>query len=177
MRLLWPALAALAAFGCTPNPPVSWQEGGAPLLIKPARWDRPSGDPIEIREDGKVLEGGDLLYVIDRAGRVTDKNYEPVAILLPDGHVAGTDNHLLGQVGVSNAAPPGSAAAWLAILPNGQTIHFDDDGDRHDMGVWHGCEGPQKRECTLITHIIMVQDYLSRSRGGVGVGVGIVMAP
>lgn len=178
MRWFLPVLAlAVASLGCAPNPPPRWAEGGAPLLIQPARWDRPDDDSIQILSDGKVLEDGDLLFVVDRAGRVVDEDYEPLAILLPDGYVGGTDNRLLGRIGHSNAAPPGSAAAWLAILPDGQVIRFDEEGDRHDAGRWHGCEGPQKRTCTLVTHVLWVRDYLARSRGGVSVGVGVMMTP
>ncbi len=175
MRSLSIALAAAALFalGCTPNPPVRWETGGAPLMIAPARWDRAGDDSIEITRDGQVLEDGDLLFVIDRAGRVVDEDYEPLAVLLPDGHVAGTDNRLLGRVGMNNAAPPGSAAAWLAIMPNGQVVYFDEEGDREDRGVWHGCSGPQQRTCTLVTHVLWVRDWLRRPRSGVSVGVGV----
>ncbi len=163
----------LLAAACAPKQPPRWQEGGAPLIIQPARWDRPSDDAIVIEADGRVTEDGDLLFVVDRAGRVVDEDYEPVAILLDDGHVAGPDNRLLGRVGLANAAPPGSAAAWLAIQPNGQVIRFDDDGERIDEGVWRGCEGPQKRTCTLITHVLWARRYLNRPRSGVSVGVGV----
>lgn len=171
------SLVAAAAFaaGCAASPPPHWQEGGAPLFIAPARWDRGDDDPIEIKADGKVMEGDSLLFVIDKAGRVTDKDYEPLALLLPDGHVAGTDNRLLGRIGVANAAPPGSAAAWLAIMPNGEVVRFDEEGDRHPSGVWRGCQGPQQRTCTLVTHVLWVRDYLNRSHGGVGVGVGVMV--
>jgi hypothetical protein len=168
------ALAAVAA--CTPNPPPNWDHGGAPLLIAPARWDR-DGDVIEIKADGKIYEDGDLIMVVDRAGRIVDEDYEPVAMLMADGHVAGTDNRLLGRVGHANAAPPGSAAAWIAILPNGQALMFDDEGERENAGVWHGCEGPQKRTCTYVMHTILVQRYLNRPRSGVGVGVGVMVVP
>ncbi len=168
-------LAALSA--CAPKPPVHWEQGGAPLILPNARWDRGSDDPIEIRSDGKVMEDGDLLMVVDRAGRIVDDDYEPIALLLPDGHVAGNDNELLGRVGHANAAPPGSAAAWIAILPNGQALFFDEEGEREAAGVWTGCEGPQKRTCTYVMHTILVRHYLSRRRSGVGVGVGIMMTP
>jgi hypothetical protein len=94
-------------------------------------------------------------------------------VLLPDGHVAGTDNRLLGRVGVANAAPPDSAAAWIAVMPNGQVVYFDDEGDRSNGGVWRGCQGPQLRTCTLVTHMVAMRRYAERSRGGVSVGVGI----
>jgi len=174
-----PALAllliavAFASVACSATPPPRWQEGGAPLLIAPARWDRANGDHIEIKANGQVLDNGDPVLFIDRAGRVTDESYEPVAILLPDGYVAGTDNRLLGRVGVTNAAPPGSATAWFSILPNGQVMRFDADGDRENAGVWHGCSGPLMRTCTLVTHILLVQSYANRPNPTVGVGIGI----
>jgi hypothetical protein len=170
------ALGLAFVCGCTPKPPVHWEQGGAPLILPHARWDRPGEDSIEIRPDGKVLEDGDLILVVDRAGRIVDDDYEPVALLLPDGHVAGVDNQLLGRVGHANAAPPGAAAAWLAILPNGQAISFDEEGERESAGVWHGCEGPQKRTCTYVMHTILVRKYLRRSRSGVGVGVGVMIS-
>lgn len=166
------ALAAVAT-GCSATPPARWQQGGAPLLIAPAIWNRANGDKVEIKANGQVLENGDMVLFVDRAGRVTDKNYDPVAVLLPDGYVAGTDNRLLGRVGVTNAAPPGSATAWVSILPNGQVVRYNTDGDRENGGVWHGCIGPQMRTCTLITHILLVQSYASRPQPSVGIGIGI----
>lgn len=164
----------LGVGACSPKPPIQWDSGGAPLVIAPARWDRPKDDSIEIHADGKVTEDGDLLFVVDRAGRVVDDDYEPVAVLLPDGYVAGTDNRLMGRVGVANASPPGSAAAWLAVLPNGQVIQFDEEGDRYNAGTWHGCEGPQKRTCTLVTHVLWARQYMNQSRTSVGVGIGVM---
>jgi hypothetical protein len=161
------------ALACSAKPPPRWAEGGAPLVIAPARWDRGDEDTIEILANGQVLEDGDAVMMIDRAGRVVDEDYEPIAIVLPDGFVGGPDNRLLGRVGMANAAPPDSAAAWLAIMPNGQVIYFDDDGDRSTGGVWRGCEGPQKRTCTLITHLVAMRHYTDRSSSGVGVGIGI----
>jgi hypothetical protein len=170
--LLLPALL-LVFCACSPKVPPRWAEGGTPLVLADARWDRGSDDVIEIKANGQVLEDGDLLYVIDRVGRVTDEDYEPVAVLLPDGHLGGTDNRLLGRIGVANAAPPDGAAAWLAVLPNGQVVYFDEDGERANGGVWYGCRGPQQRACTLVTHLIALRHYTSRSQGGVSVGVGV----
>src|SRR5688572_13404502 len=136
-------LLSLASFGCTPKEPPRWAEGGAPLVIAPARWDRADDDTIEILQNGQVVEDGDPIFLVDRAGRIVDEDNEPVAILLPDGHIAGTENRLLGRVGVSNAAPPNGAAAWLAVLPNGQVMYFDEDGERSTDGAWRGCNGPQ----------------------------------
>lgn len=176
-RMAGLSFIALLAAGCGSKPPPMWQEGGAPLTLPAARWDRPDDDSIEIQPDGKVLEDDDLLFVVDRAGRIVDEDYEPVAILLPDGHVGGRDNQDFGRIGVANAAPPGSAAAWLAIMPDGQVVRFDEEGDRYNGGRWHGCNGPQQRTCTLVTHVLWVRDYLARSRGGVSVGIGVMMTP
>jgi hypothetical protein len=165
--------SALLAASCAPNPPPRWVEGGAPLVVTPARWDRGDDDTIEILPNGQVLEDGDPVMLVDRAGRVVDNDNEPMAVLLPDGHVAGTDNRLLGRVGVANAAPPGSAAAWLAVMPNGEVVYFDEEGERSSGGVWRGCGGPQLRTCTLITHMVAMRRWAERDRGGVSVGVGI----
>jgi hypothetical protein len=147
------------------------------LVIAEARWDRDGDDTVQILANGQVLEDGDPVLLVDRAGRVVDDDNDPVAILMPDGHLAGTDNTLLGQIGVANAAPPGSASAWLSILPNGQVLFFDSDGERKHGGVWQGCDGPQKRTCTLVTHVLAIRRLRQRRSGpgvtvGVGVGVG-----
>ncbi|HEV8548480.1 MAG TPA: hypothetical protein VGQ57_05610, partial [Polyangiaceae bacterium] len=141
-------LLAVLALGCAPSVPARWVEGGSPLVLSAARWSRGDADPVEVRPDGKVYEGGDLIFLIDRVGRVTDDRYDPVAVLLPDGRLAGTDETFLGQVGVTNASPPFSGQAWLAVVPNGQVLYFSDEGERASGGVWAGCEGPPHRTCT-----------------------------
>ena len=171
------ALAAVACgvlfIDCAPNPPPRWAEGGAPLVIGEAHWDRADDDPIDITATGEVLEDGDPIFLVDRAGRLVDEDSEPVAILLPDGFVAGPDNVLLGRVGHSNAAPPGSAAAWLSILPNGQAVVFDSDGEREADGVWRGCDGPKLRTCTFVMHMVRMRNYRDQRGGGVTFGVGV----
>lgn len=173
-----PWLLALCVAGCAPGEPPHWAEGGAPLAIAPARWERSNGDVVEITADGKVLEDGDLVYAIDRAGRVVDEDYEPVAILLPDGHVVGSDRVLLGRIGVSNGSPPNDGTAWFSILPDGNLVLFDSDGDRSYDGVWKNCDGAARRACTLVTQIFALRRYQPyRQSGpsfGIGVGVGVV---
>lgn len=142
-------------------------------MVQAARWDRPDDDPIEILPNGQVLEDGEPILLVDRVGRVVDEDNDPVAILLPDGFVAGNDNELLGRIGVSNAAPPNAAAAWLAIMPDGTVVRYDADGDREDAGRWVGCDGPARRTCTLISHMLLVREYQRRPRSGVSIGVGI----
>jgi len=119
-----------------------------------------------------VLVDGDLAFVVDRAGRVANDEYDPFAVLLPDGQLAGAGDQSLGQVGTNNAAPPGGREAWLAVTPDGRVTYFDSDGERSSGGVWHGCTGPVQRTCTLVTQLIAVQNYRA-SRSGVGIGIGV----
>lgn len=168
------AAAALAA-ACAPRQPPRWAEGGAPLAFGLARWEH-DGDTVEIQPDGRVLVDGDLRFVLDRVGRVADDDYEPYAVLLPDGQLAGVDSYSLGRLGVTNASPPGSVEAWLAVMPNGQVVYFSSDGDRASGGVWQGCSGPILRTCTLVTHLLAVASYPGPNSGvsvGVGIGVGV----
>jgi hypothetical protein len=136
-------------------------------------WTTSDGTPIEIRADGKVLADGTLAVVIDRAGRIYDADNEPAAILLSDGNIVGTDGVNLGRIGVTNAAPPGSDAAWLAVLPDGRVVHFDPDGERSHDGAWRGCEGSKLRTCTLVTHLVTLERVAAASNGSVFLGVGI----
>lgn len=129
---------------------------------------------MELRPDGHVLVDGDLAFVIDRVGRVTDDDYDPFAVLLPDGQLIGTDDTYLGRLGVTNASPPGSVEAWLAVMPDGQVVYFDEDGQRSSGGTWRGCNGAVLRTCTLVTQLLAMQHYRApRARVGVGVGVGV----
>ncbi|HLV65867.1 MAG TPA: hypothetical protein VKY73_08640 [Polyangiaceae bacterium] len=168
--------ASIALLACTPREPPHWPEGGARLLLPTARWDRPGEDPIELRPDGRVIEDGDVLFVVDRVGRVVDDDHEPVALLLPDGRLVGTDERALGYVGVSNAAPPWSGHAWVAVRPDGSVVHFAPDGERSSGGHWQGCDGVALRTCTLVTHLVALRHSRSPGSGfsfGVGVGIGI----
>jgi hypothetical protein len=164
----WTGLAA-----CAPQTPPHWVQGGAPLVIEAARWDL-GDETIEILPNGQVVRDGKVLLAIDRVGRIVDDDNDPVALLLPDGRLAGADG-MLGRVGVNNASPPGASIAWLSLLPNGQVLVFDTDGDREPYGVWHGCQGAVRRTCTLVTHVLVLQRESRRSSGpaiGVGIGVG-----
>jgi hypothetical protein len=169
--LLATGLALLTA-GCAPKNPPRWAEGGAQLTLGNARWDRESGDPVEIRANGHVLVDGDLEYVLDRVGRVTNDDYDPYAVLLADGQLAGLDNTSLGRVGVNNASPPGAIEAWLSVGPDGRVTYYDSDGERSDGGTWRGCAGAMQRTCTLVTHLMAVANYRG-PRSGVGIGIGV----
>lgn len=170
-------IAVLLLAACENPPPAGWAKGGAPLVIKPMSWKTGAGEDVAVTEDGKVTTDGDLIFTIDRAGRVYDEEKEPLALLLPDGTIEGSEQTHLGQIGVTNAAPPGGGNAWLAVLPDGHVVHFDQDGERSADGVWRGCDGPQHRTCTLVSHLYTLHRVAAASRGnptfGVGIGVGV----
>jgi len=147
-------LLTLALTGCAPSVPPRWAEGGSQLLIGRAYWQREGADPIEIQADGHVLEGGTLRFVVDRVGRVTDDDFDPYAVLLPDGQVVGEDERALGYVGLNNATPPGGKQAWLSLQPDGSVVFYQKSGERLLLGKWTGCDGPNRRTCTLVTQII-----------------------
>jgi hypothetical protein len=165
-------IAATSLSACSPAQPPHWAEGGAALVLAPARWDRDSGGPVELRADGHVLVDGDLAFVVDRVGRVANGDYDAFAVLLPDGQLVGTDDLSLGRVGVNNASGPGADVAWLAVMPDGRVTYFDADGERTAGGVWHGCAGPVHRTCTLVTQLLAVASYRG-ARSGVGIGIGV----
>ncbi|HEY3253737.1 MAG TPA: hypothetical protein VGJ91_07300 [Polyangiaceae bacterium] len=175
-------LLPLVLVGCAPSAPPRWAEGGSPLLIAPARWQRNGADTIEIQADGRVLEGGSLRFVIDRVGRVANEDYDAYAVLLPDGQLVGTDDLALGFIGVNNATPPGSRQAWLSLLPDGNVLFFQSSGDRTSLGHWTGCNSPNRRTCTLVTQLFTERNQrVVPTYGpygpygpsfGVGVGVG-----
>lgn len=167
-------LGALTLTACSASAPPRWAEGGAPLTLGAARWERESGGAVEVRPDGHVLVDGDLAFVIDRVGRVANNDYDAYAVLEPDGQLIGPDSVSLGRVGLTNASPPGQVEAWLAVTPDGRVTYFDSDGDRSTGGVWRGCSGPVQRTCTLVTQLLAVQNYRGGSSGvGVGIGVGV----
>lgn len=163
----------LLGLGCSPKEPPNWPRGGAPLNIPAARWERGDAETVELRPDGQVLEGGDLVFVIDRVGRVVDAEYDPVALLLPDGQLVGTNDQLLGQLGITNAAPPWSNLAWLAVMPDGSVTGFGGDGNRTTLGRWQGCGGAALRSCTLVTHLLMLRHHRTAPPSGVHFGVGM----
>jgi hypothetical protein len=143
------------------------------LVVAKAHWERPDEDSIEIQADGRVLEGGRLRFVVDRVGRVTDDDYEAFAVLLPDGHVVGTDARPLGYVGVSNASAPFSDQAWLSLQGDGRVIFYEPNGDQSAHGQWTGCDGPNRRTCTLVSQILVMRNYRVLPNSGVSFGVGV----
>ncbi len=160
--------------GCTLAPPPNWDQGGAPLALGTARWDR-DGDIFEIEPNGTVTEDGEVIFQIDRAGRVYYEDGNPIAILLPNGHLVGEEAKGMGEVGPVSAAFPGSAFAWLSLDPSGRVIRYDRDGGQYVDGTWTGCNGPMVKTCTLVTHMVAMREWRERPRMRVGVGVGVMV--
>jgi hypothetical protein len=170
----WFVLSVAASIlACAPPAaPPHWADGGAPLVIAPARWERGDGEVVHLDARGRVIDDGTLRFSIDRAGRIVDADDEPVAVVFPTGEVVGSSNRYLGRVGVANAAPPHSDLAWVAVLPDGNVIRFRDDGEREPAGHFQGCVGSMHRTCTLVAHLILLQDSPPpAARIGVGLGV------
>jgi hypothetical protein len=170
-RLATALVAGAALCGCHASPPPRWAEGGARLSLPTARWHR-DDDTIEIQPSGEVLEDGKVVFLIDRVGRVVDDDHEPVALLLSNGTLAGTDNQDLGHIGIANAAPPFRAYAWLSLKPDGTVVRFDAEGERSLDGVWEGCQRAALRTCTLVTHLFALRNYARGPTNSVGIGVG-----
>jgi hypothetical protein len=165
--LVWIAATAVA---CSATPPPNWAQGGAPVTLGHASWDR-DDDIFEINPDGTITEDGDVIFQIDQVGRVYHEDGDPIAILLPDGHLVGEDAVGMGEVGPMSAAFPGAAFAWLSLNPQGHVIRYDRDGGEYYDGTWKGCDGPMMRTCTLVTHVVAMREWQRRPRVGVGVGV------
>ena len=168
-RLLPLVFAGLVPLACSARPPANWAQGGSPVDIPRARWDR-GGHVVEIMPEGQVVADGDHLFTLDRAGRVFQPDNEPIALLQADGRLLGKDDAMLGTIGLHNSSLPGRAQAWLTVGERGEVVFYDEEGDRHPAGGWVGC-GPAVRTCTLVTHVIGLSE--ARSRGHVGVGVGV----
>jgi hypothetical protein len=170
----WAALFVGAIAGCQAHPPAHWAQGGSRLDIPRARWNLGDG-VVDVMPDGKVLVDGSHMFTIDIAGRVFDVENDAIALLEPDGRLVGKDETSLGQVGLRNASPPGVQFAWLTIDDHGTVVRFDPEGGPHPAGTWSGC-GPALRTCTLVTHVMALQQARgprgSRVRFGLGMGVG-----
>lgn len=148
--------AFVALVGCEPQEPPHWLDGGAELRFAEASWLR--GDTnVELHADGKVEEDGELVYVLDRVGRVVDEDYRPFAMLERDGELVGTDDEFLGQIGLHNAAPPWSAVAWLRVDDNGVVSLYGSERQLLSAGRWKGCKGAAQRSCTLVTHLFALE--------------------
>jgi hypothetical protein len=126
---------------------------------------------LDVMPDGRVFGNGDHLFTIDAAGRVFDRENEPIALL--EGELlVGANDASLGRIGLHNASPPGVEVAWLTVDDAGNVIRFDPEGGPHPDGTWAGC-GAALRTCTLATHVIALSQMRGGSRSNVSVGVGV----
>jgi hypothetical protein len=175
MRAFAAAFSALVLLsGCSSPPPPRWTEGGARLVLPLAAWKTGDGARVEIRSDGKVLVDGSVHFVLDVAGRIYDSQREPVGIVLPDGHIVGSDDLYFGRLGLTNASPPMRDTAWVTVAPDGKVTHYEADGERASDGQWLGCSGAALRTCTLVTHLWCLERMTS-PQGHVSVGVGVTV--
>lgn len=165
----------VGASACSATPPAQFKQGGAPLALARARWERGDDHVVDLMPDGRVLFDGVERYHVDVAGRVYDKDKDPVALLMPDGVLVGNEEAPLGIVGTQTASPPGATTAWLLLSPNGRFVAFDQEGQALDAGAWKGCEGPVARTCLLVGHVtrLAARQQSSGPMIGFGVGVGV----
>ena len=172
MRATLLVLLACSLVGCgsTPSaatPPRHWDSGGARLSLAPAYWDRGDDERVEIRPNGAVFEGDELVFSIDAQGRVVDSNEVPYLLLAERGHVGGADGWYRGRVGLNNATPGRKYQhqAWLTVASDGDVTLYEHDGERQEGGRWHGCEGPMLRTCTLVTHAVLLRGERQEAEG------------
>ena len=139
---------------------------------------------VDVLPDGRVLANGEHELTLDRAGRVYDRDLQPIALLEPDGRLMGPGDVPLGTVGALHAGRPHDTYAWLSVMPVGEVIRYDEDAERTTYGVWMGCgySARTNQVCTLIVHLIAMGVGIHDPNGarpgstaapGVGVGIGI----
>lgn len=177
-RALGAFLVISLAMACSSTPPPRWAQGGSPIAVAQAQWVGGTEQVVTLHVDGSVVdEDDDVLFRIDAAGRVFEDDGTPIGVLLDGGRLVGEDHEDLGRVGVSSAAVPGSAYAWLSVRSDGRVVRYDVDGNELSDGAWTGCVGPMRLTCTLVTHVVSLR-RLRRIQAGPQIGVGIgIMVP
>lgn len=154
---------ALAGTACSATKlPSHWATGGTRLDLVQAHWTY-NGEPVELKSRvdwAEVKVDGDVELVLDRAGRVYDKQRAPIGVLETDGRFVGNDEELLGIVGSSYAALPGKANAWLAFNPAGQIVKYEQDGTPKVEGQWVGCQVTPyaQQACLLVAYALFYRD-------------------
>lgn len=164
---------SVASGACASAPPTGWAHGGSPLDLPRARWIV-GEQVVDVASDGSVLYGGERVLRIDAAGRVSNDEGEPLALLLPDGRLVGEDDKDLGVVGAGRAARAGEETAWVGLAPTGEVFRYDEEGGMHPFGAWVGCAvSPRAMQvCTLVTHLLTDQLAARQAAYGSGVGFG-----
>jgi hypothetical protein len=164
----WLAACAIACASSSPSP--RWQHGGAQLALETAFLSREDAT-IELRPSGEVWEEDEVLFRVDRSGRVSDARGEPTAVLMPDGYLVAEDGALLGWVGVGAAYRKDGQTPSVYMFPTGQVFVADEDGQWFGGGQWTHCASAMLWTCTLVTHVLAVRDRAhGRSGGGSSAG-------
>ncbi|HSN96754.1 MAG TPA: hypothetical protein VLS89_00605 [Candidatus Nanopelagicales bacterium] len=174
--LLAAPLALLTA--CSATPPANWERGGAVLEIPRARWVLGDG-AVDLMPDGRIFLNGEHHLSVDRGGRVFDVEGEPMALLEPDGKVIGPGDKDLGLVGAMHASLPEEQTAWLSVVPTGEVIRYDEEGERYTFGLWMGCNVSMRahQACMLITHLVGLRIREASRSGPGGWGPGGMGGP
>lgn len=168
------SLFALTLVACAVTPPARWVEGGAAIELPRARWVY-AGGVVDVMPDGRVLIDSEEVFALDRAGRVSDVEGEPLALLEPDGRVVAPSDRELGSVGSLHASRPGEPNAWLTVEPSGRVVGYGPEGERMNLGAWVGCGTSARahQTCTLVTHLLVLRARGVDPEGGVGFGIGV----
>ncbi len=166
--MLGSALALATA--CASGPSARWQQGGAALDLGNAYWT--DGDStVEILPSGEIRENDELLFRIDKSGRIRSADGERVAILLPDGSlVAEVGDAPLGWVGRGASLLSDRRTPAVYMFPAGQVVIADGSGGWDAAGYWIHCDGGMLWTCTLVTHVLAARDG---TEGGDSSGSGL----
>jgi hypothetical protein len=159
-------LAALTA-SCASAPSPRWTRGGAAIDVGNAYWS--DGDStVEIHPSGEIREEDQLLFRLDRQGRVSAADGKPVAVLLPDGSLVAEDDAVLGWVRAGASFRADQVTPAVYMFPSGQVTVADETGRWSAAGQWVHCDGAMLWTCTLVTHVLAARERGQSEGGGSG---------
>lgn len=128
------------------------------MAVRSAYWQH-GAETIEIRPDGEIRNDDGVLFRIDRAGRVSSAEGDPVAVLLPDGRLLSEKDVVLGRISADSSYAPDQQTPSVRILPDGQVVVLSASSEWAPAGQWTYCEGAMAWTCTLVTHIVVASDH------------------
>jgi hypothetical protein len=163
------AFVALLGISCASGPTPRWEQGGAPIALVAAYWSDDEST-VEIHPSGEVREDDQLLFKLDRKGRISTADGTPVAVMLPDGSLVAEDNAVLGWVHGGSSFRADRYTPLVYMFPSGQVVVADDDGRWAAAGQWVHCDGLMRWTCTLVTHVLAAREEKEGGRGGSGAG-------